>query len=83
MVSIDRLLGQVKDDLRTLLEPQMILEQCRRVGHRWRSSPLNPAVLVPLFVLQILHGNLACSALRHHSDRSFSVSAYGVGCLLR
>ena len=76
MVSIDRLLGQVKDDLRSLLKPQMILEQCRRVGHRWRSSPLNPAVLVPLFVLQILHGNLACSALRHHSDRSFSVSAY-------
>ena len=76
MVSIDRLLGQVKDDLRTLLEPQTILEQCRRVGHRWRSSPLNPAVLVQLFVLQILHGNLACSALRHHSEESFSVSAY-------
>lgn len=76
MVNIDRLIGQVKDDLRTLLKPSAILEQCRVVGHRWRASPLNPATLVHLFVLQILHGNLACSALRHHSDQAFSVSAY-------
>lgn len=76
MVNIDRLIGQVKDDLRRLLEPATILEQCRAAGHRWRSGPLNPATLVHLFVIQILHGNIACSALRHHSDRPFSVSAY-------
>jgi len=76
MVHIDRLLGRVKDELRTLLEPSTILGQCRAVGHRWRSGPLDPATLVQLFVLQILHGNIACSALRHHSDRPFSVSAY-------
>jgi len=76
MVNLNRLLGQVKDELQGLLAAETIFEHCRVVGHRWRRSPLNPAMVVHLFIFQLLEGNTACSHLRLLSDRAFTASAY-------
>src|SRR5215218_10723663 len=37
----------------------------RGVGHRWRDRKLTPSVTVWLFLLQVLHGNTAITALKH------------------
>jgi hypothetical protein len=76
MVSIQHAIRMVKDDLANLLEAESIFNHCRTAGHTWRMSRLNPAVLIHLFVMQILNRNTACSHLRHLSGLSFTASAY-------
>lgn len=76
MVSINHSLRRVKDDLARLLDPESVFEVCRDSGHKWRMSRLNPAVLIHLFVMQILSGNSACTNLRHLSGLVFTASAY-------
>ncbi len=76
MVSINQAIRTVKEDVAELLDPEAIFDTCREAGHRWRRSPLNPAVLIHLFVMQILCGNTACSHLTHLSKLAFSASAY-------
>ena len=76
MISINRVIGQVKDELNTVLAAETIFQHCRTVGHRWRRSPLNPAMVVHLFILQLLEGNTACSHVRMFSDEPFTTSAY-------
>jgi hypothetical protein len=76
MASIPHALRQIKEDLSHTLSPSRIESACRAVGHRWRARRLGPAQTVYLFALQILHGNIACSALRHISGPNVSASAY-------
>lgn len=76
MLSVPHSLRVVKQDLPQLLEPQTIFEQCRRLGYRWRNRILDPAATCYLLILQILHRNTACSALRHITGIRFSASAY-------
>jgi hypothetical protein len=38
---------------------------CDELGHAWRDRELDPATTVALFVQQVLHGNVACSEVRH------------------
>ena len=76
MVSIAKALGRIKDDLPRLIDRRRILTQCRQLSHRWRDGPLNPAVTVQLFLLQILNCNTAINHLRHLSKITFTASAY-------
>lgn len=76
MVNLHHVLRRVRDELLTQLDAPTIFQHCRQVGHQWRSSPLNPAMLVRLFIMQQLEGNTACSHLRLLTDLSFSASAY-------
>ena len=76
MVSINHAIRTVKEDLANLLEPESIFGICREVGHTWRRSLLNPAVLIHLFVMQILLCNTACTHLRLVSGLSVTASAY-------
>lgn len=46
------------------------------VGHDWRERLLTPAVTVRLFLLQILHGNVAITALRHIGPMTTAASSY-------
>jgi hypothetical protein len=52
------------------------------LGHAWRDRELDPATTVALFVQQILHGNVACSEVRHLAtnaaagNRTFTPGAY-------
>ena len=76
MVNLHYWLGRVKDDLTNLLDDSSVFSICRSADYRWRMGPLNPAVLIRLFVLQILHSNTAANHLRHLSGLSFTASAY-------
>lgn len=48
----------------------------RQAGHRWRQRQLTPAVVLRLFLLQVLHGNVAITALRHLGQMTASTSSY-------
>ena len=76
MVSILHALRALKDGLPDVLSAESILQVCRGAGHRWRRSPLNPAVLIELFIMQVLCHNTACTHLPHLSGLQFSASAY-------
>jgi hypothetical protein len=74
--TITNVVKQFKASWTTLLEPDSILQACHDVVYSWRDRTLGPVVTIQLFLLQILHGNTACSELRHLSKLSISGSAY-------
>jgi hypothetical protein len=60
-----------------LLQPQAILAVCGEIGYTgWRDRVLTPVTTIQLFMLQILHGNTACSHLPHLSGVRFTAAAY-------
>lgn len=48
----------------------------RSAGHTWRERTLTPARTLYLFIHQVLHGNTACTHVRHFSEEQFTASAY-------
>jgi hypothetical protein len=69
-------LRHIKAELAALLDAPTILGLCREVGYQWRVRLLDPVTTVHLFILQILHGNTACSHLPHLVAQRFTASAY-------
>jgi hypothetical protein len=62
------ILQRLTGEWAALLHPDAILAACGEVGYtRWRDRVLTPVTTVHLFLLQILHGNTACSHLPHRS----------------
>ena len=59
------------------LPPDAMLAVCGEVGYTgWRDRVLTPVTTMQLFLLQILHGNTACSHLPHLSGLRFTAAAY-------
>lgn len=75
-LTITEVVQQFKQDWTVQLEPNAILAACRRVGYKWRERCLSPVVTVHFFFVQILHGNTACTHLRHLTKLAVSASAY-------
>lgn len=75
-LTITEVVKQFKHDWTAQLEPNAILAACRRVGYTWRERCLNPVVTIHFFFVQILHGNTACTHLRHVTKLAVSASAY-------
>lgn len=69
-----------RDGLGHLLPETRFEQLLEGQGYHWRKRLLTPAVVLRLFILQILNGNLAINALRHLSGINFSAGAY---CLAR
>jgi hypothetical protein len=66
--NITTILQRFTGESATLLQPDAILAVCREIGYTaWRDRVLMPATTMQLFLLQILHGNTACSHLPHLS----------------
>jgi Transposase DDE domain len=60
-----------------LLQPEAMLAACGEVGYiTWRHRVLTPVTTIQLCLLQMLHGNTACSHLPHLSGVPFSAAAY-------
>lgn len=79
MASITTTIVRVKHDLSQWIGPAMIHEACAAAGYlrgRWRQRTLDPVTTLHLFMLQVLHGNVACRTLTHLSGLRFSVTAY-------
>lgn len=76
MLTIDQALKRIKGNLEDYL-PQQLVERLAdelELGPRRRTLP--PVVTTFLFLKQILHGNTACSHLRHLAGLTFSDAAY-------
>lgn len=52
MVSIAYALRRIKNDLATVLEPSVIEQAAREIGHVWRDRRLGPAATIHLFFLE-------------------------------
>src|SRR6266702_2652935 len=74
--TVTEALRHIQADLALLLDAPTMLALCREVGYHWRTRLLDPVTTVPLFLLQILHGNTACSHLPHLVAQRFTASAY-------
>jgi hypothetical protein len=70
-------IAQVKAQVRQQF-PIDVDQVARDVGHRWRERKLTPAATIALFLIQILHGNVAMTALRHLGGMAVDASSYCV-----
>jgi Transposase DDE domain len=71
-------LRQIKSDVAHAFEPALIVRLCQQVGHSWRQRELDPVTTVRGFLLQVLHGNTACSHVPHLLGKKVSGEAYGL-----
>jgi hypothetical protein len=77
VASVTAVLSRFKTEWATQLQPEAIIGACEEAGYTsWRDRVLTPVTTIQLFLLQILHGNTACSHLPHLSGLRFSASAY-------
>jgi hypothetical protein len=77
VASVTAALKRLKTEWATQLQPEAIIAACEEAGYTsWRDRVLTPVTTIQLFLLQILHGNTACSHLPHLSGIRFSASAY-------
>ena len=76
MATMTQALHNVKDYFTTYVPDRLIRQACAEVEYRWRQRQLGPVVTTYLFLQQILHGNTACTHLRHLSARPLNPSAY-------
>jgi IS4 transposase len=75
--NITTILQRFTGEWAVLLEADAILSVCQEIGYTaWRDRVLTPVTTIHLFLLQILHGNTACSHLPHLSGLRFSAAAY-------
>src|SRR5437870_6668457 len=75
-ISVAEVVGQFKADVGQALSANTIERLCRSVGYVWRKRILDPVTTVHVFLLQILHGNMACTGLSNLAGVSFTAAAY-------
>lgn len=77
MVALDHALLRIRrDGGPDLLRPDPINQLARQQGHVFRDTTLTPGNTLRLFVQQVAHGNVACSAMHHLAGEDFSDSAW-------
>jgi hypothetical protein len=74
--TLTHVVKQFQQDWTSQLEPEAILTACRGAAYRWRERTLDPVTTIQLFFVQILHGNTACTHLRHLTKLNVTASAY-------
>jgi DDE family transposase len=67
---------QIKTNVAEHLEAAAIEALCRELNHAWRDRLLGPVLTVHAFLLQVLHGNVACDDVPHLMNASFTGDAY-------
>src|SRR5919198_5678304 len=77
VASVTAVLSRFKTEWATQLQPEAIIGACEEAGYTsWRDRVLTPVTTIQLFLLQMLHGNTACTHLPHLSGLRCSASAY-------
>ena len=77
MVALTHALLQIRrDGGSNLLRPDQTNQLARQRGVVFRDTALTPGNTLRLFVQQVAHGNIACSAVRHLAGEDFSDSAW-------
>ena len=77
-LSITDAIRRIKADLSHWLTPDAIHALCTAHGYTWRERLLNPVTTIHLFLLQILHGNTACSHVPRLGGVNCTGEAYGL-----
>jgi hypothetical protein len=75
-LSIPQILRQFKADVSKALAPETIAKICGFLGHKYRKRVLDPVITFQVFLVQILHGNTACTALSRLAGIPFTAEAY-------
>lgn len=75
-LTIPEIVRQFKADVAKALSAETITKICGYLGYVWRERVLDPVTTVHVFLLQILHGNTACSAMSRLAGVTFAASAY-------
>ena len=75
-VTVAKVVGQFKADVGRALSAQCIVQVCRDLGHTFRKRVFDPVTLIHTFLIQNLHGTIACTALPHLTGKLFSATAY-------
>jgi hypothetical protein len=75
-LSIPQVLRQFKADVAKAVSAQTIIKICGFLHYTWRDRVLDPVTTVHVFLLQILHGNTACTALPRLAGLCFTAGAY-------
>jgi hypothetical protein len=76
MAAFDLALTCIRDGADDFLLPERINQLALAQGHSFRNTTLTPSNTLRLFVQQVAHGNVACSAVRHLAGEDFSDSAW-------
>jgi hypothetical protein len=79
-LTIPQILRQFKTDVGQAIAADTILKICGYLRYACRDRVLGPVTTVHVFLLQILHGNTACTALSRLAGIPFTAAAY---CLAR
>ena len=74
--TVAQVVAQFKADVGYALSAVAIERVCADLGHKYRDRILDPVTTVHAFLLQVLHGNTACSNLPHLVGKSFTAAAY-------
>jgi hypothetical protein len=74
--TITQVVKQFQQDWTNQLAPEAIRTACRDAAYRWRERTLDPVTTIQMFLVQILHGNTACTHLRHLTKLNVTASAY-------
>src|SRR5215831_17080737 len=74
--TLTHVVTQFPQDWTSQREPEASLTACRGAASRWRERPRNPVTTIQLFFVQMLHGNTACTHLRHLTKLNVTASAY-------
>lgn len=77
-LTIPQVLRQFKADVANAIAAETILKICGYLKYVSRQRVLGPVQTVHVFLLQILHGNTACTALPRLAGISFTAAAYCV-----
>lgn len=75
-LNVAQVVGQIKANVGKSLRPDSILNVCRLLNISFRKRILDPVTTIHVFLLQILHGNIACTGLTHLAGITFSATAY-------
>lgn len=78
MAMIARRVAQLKQLSHSVFDAATVRATCVQLNHRWRDRLLDPVMTLHLFMLQILHGNVACRCVRHLAEMTFSSTAYSL-----
>jgi hypothetical protein len=75
-LSIPEIVGRFKADVGKALAAETIQRVCHYLHYQWRERVLDPATTIHVFLLQILNGNTACTALARLAKMTFTAGAY-------
>lgn len=75
-LSIVEAVATIKQSVAQCLTAEAIHRACHEAGHAWRERELGPAQTLWAFLLQVLHGNTACSHVVRLARLTCSAAAY-------